>query len=142
MRKGTTIVRVCALAALLAGIAWGGAAAAAEDDERAAIARTIDTYIEGGRKGRGEIMKAAFIEGANIYSAAGGGPIQLLFDLVDSKPPANEIPYTIALVSVGGNIAMARVEIPDWAGAHYTDMFTLLKTADGWRIVSKVSHRH
>lgn len=140
MRSGTAIGRFCVLAALLAGVAWGAAAAETGDD--AAIAEVIDTYIDGGRKGSGDVMRKAFHEGATIHTATAGGPIQLLFDLVDGKPPANDIPYTIALVSVAENIAMARVEIPDWAGAHYTDMFTLVKTGEGWKIVSKVSYRH
>lgn len=115
---------------------------AGEDGERAAIAATVDQYIEGGRKGSGEIMRQAFHQGANIYSAAGGGPIQLLFDLVDGKPPAGEIAYSVTNVDVAENIATARVEIDNWAGTKYTDMFTLLKTDDGWKIVSKVSYKH
>lgn len=142
MRTGRLLAKAALVAALMIGTAVGGDAAAAEDGERAAIAQTIDTYIEGGRKGSGDIMKGVFHEGANIYSAGGGGPIQLLFDLVDGKPPAGEIPYTIAALEIEENIAMARVEIPDWAGTNYTDMFTLLKTADGWKIVSKVSCKH
>lgn len=39
-----------------------------------------------------------------------------------------------------GNIAMARVEIENWAGKKYTDMFTLLRMEDGWLITCKVSH--
>lgn len=110
--------------------------------EREAVLRTIDLYIEGGRTGSGAVMKRAFHDGANIYSAGGGGPIQLLFDLVDGKPPAKEIPYTVPHLEIADDVAMARVEIDNWAGARYTDMFTLLKTGDGWKIVSKVSHKH
>lgn len=120
----------------------GSGAMAGEDAERAAIAATVDQYIEGGRKGSGEVMRQAFHQGANIYSVAGGGPIQLLFDLVDSKPPAGEIQYSIVAVDVAKNIATARVEIDNWAGTKYTDMFTMLKTEDGWKIVSKVSYKH
>lgn len=127
---------------LVAFLALAPAASAGEDAERIAIAATVDQYIEGGRKGSGEVMRQAFHHGANIYSASGGGPIQLLFDLVDSKPPAGEIPYSVAGVDVAENIATARVEIDNWAGTKYTDMFTLLKTDEGWKIVSKVSYKH
>lgn len=136
------LVLVLSMLFVSAIAAFAGTAAAEDDAERAAIARTVDVYIDGGRRGSGAVMKEAFHEGANIYSAAGGGPIQLLFDLVDSKPPANDIPYTIANLDVAGSIAMARVEIDDWAGTKYTDMFTLLKVGDGWKIVSKVSYKH
>jgi|GEM_PF-306050 len=129
----------------LCGFAVPHHAQAGEDngntDERAAIAAVIDTYIEGGKKGSGEVMKAAFVDGANIYSARFGGPIQALFDLVDGHP-AEGIVYTIANLDIIEDIAMARVEIDNWSGAKYTDMFTLIKTADGWRIASKVSHRY
>lgn len=111
-------------------------------DERATISKTIDIYIDGGRKGSSEVMREAFHDGATIYTATAGGPIQLLYDLVDSKPPANDIPYSIANLDVAGNIAMARVEIDDWAGTRYSDMFTLVKAGDDWKIVSKVSYKH
>lgn len=110
--------------------------------EREAILRTIDAYIDGGRAGSGEVMKQAFHEGATIYTATAGGPIQLLFDLVDGKPAAKDIPYTVANLEVAEDIAMARVEIDNWGGVRYTDMFTLVKTGDGWKIVSKVSHKY
>lgn len=140
-RTWKTVVAFVAALALFGAVP--AVAAAGEDaDEREAIAKTIDVYIDGGRKGRGEVMKSVFHDGANIYSTAGGGPIQLLFDLVDSKPPAGEIAYTIANVDIAGTIAMARVEIPDWGGTKYTDMFTMLKTDNGWKIVSKVSYKH
>ena len=140
MRNSMLAVLLIVLGCAPAGVM--AAETAGDADERAAIADVIDIYIDGGRKGSGEIMKQAFHEGANIYSAGGGGPIQRLFDLVDSKPPANEIPYTVANLDIAGDIAMARVEIDDWAGTVYTDMFTLLKTDQGWKIVSKVSYKH
>lgn len=114
----------------------------AGEDEREAIAAVIDIYIDGGRKGSGKVMKAAFVDGANIYSARMGGPIQLLYDLVDKHPAANTIPYTISKLDIADDIAMARVEIDNWGGAKYTDMFTLIKTDKGWKIASKVSHTH
>lgn len=121
-----------------------GAANAAEADvpAREAITRTIDQYIDGGRKGSSEVMRRAFHDGATIYTAKGGGPIQLLYDLVDKKDAAKEIPYRIATLEIAENIAMARVEIDNWAGAKYTDMFTLVKDGEQWKIVSKVSYTH
>ena len=112
-----------------------------------AIIQTMDKYIEGGRQGSGKVMSEAFHAGANIYAFSHGevvgGPIQLLYDLVDSKAPAGTIEYSIASIELETDIAMVRLEIPDWNGAHYTDMFTLLKTESGeWKIISKVSHIH
>lgn len=112
-----------------------------------AITEIIDIYIEGGRQGQSEIMKQAFHEGANIYANSHGqtvgGPIQLLYDLVDSKEAAGEIPYSISAIEIYQDIAMTKVDIENWAGAKYTDMFTLLKTDQGeWKIISKVSHQN
>lgn len=109
------------------------------------IAQTIDTYIEGGRQGSSRIMQQAFHPGANIYGFVDGqlvgGPIQKLFDLVDSRPPAGEIAYNIAGLEAMQDVAMVRVDIDDWAGAKYCDMFTLVKSDGQWLITSKVSHK-
>jgi len=112
--------------------------------EYEAVARTVENYIEGGRQGSAEIMKKAFHPGANIFGYVdghpAGGPIQLLYDMVEGRA-AGDIPYEITLLDITGNIAMLKLDIPDWGGKHYTDMFTLLKMDDGeWKIVSKVSH--
>ena len=114
--------------------------------EYEAIAKAVDKYIEGGRKGSSEIMKNAFQPGANIFGHQNGepvgGPIQLLYDLVDGKAAAGEIPYTIVDLNVVEKIAMVRVDIDNWAGTRYSDMFTMIKAADEWKIVSKVSHKY
>lgn len=153
-RKGHPMIKkmLCRSCLSIAGIALvlstlltaHGVVVAAEPDagERAAIAKTIDTYIDGGRNGSSEVMRKAFHDGATIYTATAGGPIQLLYDLIDGKPPANDIPYSITNLDMTGTIAMARVEIDDWAGTRYSDMFTLVKVGDDWKIVSKVSYKH
>ena len=112
--------------------------------EYEAVVRTVEYYIEGGRRGSAEIMKNAFHPGANIFGYLdghpAGGPIQLLYDMVEGRA-AGDIPYEITQLDITGNIAMLKLDIPNWAGKHYTDMFTLLKMEDGeWKIVSKVSH--
>lgn len=141
------------LALLLSVVLAGPALAAKKGDphpaglrEQAAIARTVELYIEGGRQGSSKIMRQAFHEGANIYANVNGqvlgGPIQALYDLVDGKPPAGNIDYELASVEYAANIATVRLEIANWAGAHYTDMFTLLKIGEEWKIISKVSYVH
>ena len=112
--------------------------------EYEAVVRAVEYYIEGGRRGSAEIMKNAFHPGANIFGYVdghpAGGPIQLLYDMVEGRA-AGDIPYEIIQLDVTGNIAMLKLDIPNWGGKHYTDMFTLLKMEDGeWKIVSKVSH--
>jgi Putative lumazine-binding len=57
-----------------------------------------------------------------------------------SSIPSDTPPRTssIKLVEVVGVAAIARIDIIDAKGRTSTDLFTLLKTADGWRIINKV----
>jgi hypothetical protein len=45
-------------------------------------------------------------------------------------------------IDVSGNTAVARFEIFRGGKKIFTDAFFLLKFKEGWRIVSKISHRH
>ena len=114
--------------------------------DRDAIASTIQKYIDGGISGRGDDMKPAFHEGANIYGYIGpdlfGGPIQGLYDWNDSNGPAAGLNANIANIDIEGTIATARVELDNWSGHKFTDMFTLLKTDGEWKITAKVFYLH
>jgi hypothetical protein len=120
------------------------AATAASD--RDAIAAAIQKYIDGGISGSGDAMKPAFHEGATIYGYIGpdlfGGPIQGLYDWNDSNGPAADLKADIANIDIEGTIATARVELDNWTGHKFTDMFTLLKTDGEWKIISKVFYLH
>jgi len=115
-------------------------------EDREAITRTIQTYIDGGKSGKSDDMKPAFHEGATIYGYIGpdlfGGPIQALFDWVDANPAATELKSNITTIEIEGTIATARVELDNWTGHKFTDMFTLLKTDGKWEIISKVFYLH
>jgi len=114
--------------------------------EYEAIAQIIDLYIDGGRQGSSEIMKQAFLPQASIFGLIDGqlvgGPVQTLYDEVDSRPPAGAISYKIARLEAMATVAMVRVDINDWAGSKYCDMFTLIKDGDEWKIAGKVSCRY
>ena len=56
--------------------------------------------------------------------------------------PATAMQARIASIEVVGTIASARVEIDDWTGHRFTDMFTLLKVGGQWKIMNKVFHMH
>ena len=115
-------------------------------DERAAVARTIQTYVDGGKSGKSADMKPAFHDGATIYGYVGadlfGGPIQSLFEWVDANGPATELQSRITNIDIESTIATARVELDNWIGHKFTDMFTLLKTEGEWKIISKVFYLH
>ena len=115
-------------------------------NEHEAIAETVRRYVEGGRSGRGDDMRAAFHPDATIFGYIGdelfSGPIQKLFDWNDQNGPASGLQSRLAGVDIEGNIATARLELDDWTGHKFTDMFTLLKTGGEWKIISKVFYLH
>lgn len=119
---------------------------ATSTDDCEAIARTIQTYVDGGKSGKSDVMKPAFHDGATIYGYIGpdlfGGPIQSLFDWNDGNGAATELKSNLANIDIQGTIATARVELDNWSGHKFTDMFTLLKTDGEWKIVSKVFYLH
>ncbi len=111
-----------------------------------AIANTVQHYINGAKSGKGDDMKPAFHEGATIFGYAGAdlfaGPIQNLFDWNDANGPATELKARIAGIDLVDTVATVRLELTNLNGARYTDMFTLLKVDDEWKIMSKVFHLH
>ena len=120
--------------------------AATAVDDRDGIAAAIQHYLDGAVSGSSETMSLAFHEGATIYGYIGpdlfGGPIQGLYDWHDQNGAASELESRIANIDIEGTIATARVELDNWTGHKFTDMFTLLKTDGRWQIINKVFYLH
>ena len=120
--------------------------ATAQVSDRELIEKTIHTYINGGISGKGDDMKPAFHDGATIYGYIGpdlfGGPIQGLYAWNDSNGPAADLTAKISNIDIEGSIATVRLELDNWTGHKFTDMFTLLKTDGEWKIISKVFYLH
>ncbi len=114
--------------------------------EHDAISKTIQHYIDGARSGKGDDMKPAFHKDATIFGYAGAdlfaGPIQLLFDWNDENGPATGLQARIARIDVADTVATVRLELDDWTGSRFTDLFTLLKVDGEWKIMNKVFHHH
>ena len=114
--------------------------------ERDAIAKAVQPYIDGARSGSGDDMKPAFHEDASIFGYAGAdlfaGPIQQLFDWNDENGPATELEARIASIDLIDTVATVRLELNNWSGSRYTDMYTLLKVDGEWKIMNKVFHLH
>ncbi len=119
---------------------------AMEVSEYDAIAKVVQHYIDGAKSGRGDDMKPAFHKDATIFGYAGAdlfaGPIQELFAWNDKNGPASGLQARIASIDVIGTVATVRLELDNWSGARYTDMFTLLKVDGDWKIMNKVFHLH
>ena len=111
-----------------------------------AITATIQRYVDGGKSGRGADMKDAFHPDATIFGYIGpdlfAGPIQKLFDWNDENGPATELQSRIAGIDIEDTIATVRLELDNWSGHRFTDMFTLLKADGEWKIISKVFFLH
>ncbi len=110
------------------------------------IAKVVQHYIDGAKSGRGADMKPAFHKDATIFGYAGtdlfAGPIQQLSDWNDENGPATELQARIASIDLVDTVATVRLELDDWTGSRYTDLFTLLKIDGEWKIMNKIFHLH
>jgi hypothetical protein len=108
-----------------------------------AIEEVIGRYIDGGRAADSSIMKPAFHENAQMSGPAEdgafSGPIQALYDFVDSNGPATDLDMRIVSITVSDERAASVVLQPDpWHGKNFTDHFHLLKIDCTWKIMSKI----
>lgn len=58
------------------------------------------------------------------------------------NPPTVETTHEFAMVNVGGNAAVARVELYKDGKHVFTDFISLYKFEDGWKLVGKIYYRH
>lgn len=114
--------------------------------EYTAISKTVQIYIDGGKSGKGADVKPAFHPDATIFGYAGpdlfAGPIQGLFDWIDQNGPATELQSRISSIDIIETVATVRLELENWNGRRFTDLFTLLKVDGEWKIMNKVFHLH
>ena len=110
------------------------------------IAKAVQHYLDGAMSGRGDDMKPAFHKDATIFGYVGAdllaGPIQQLFDWNDVNGPATGLQARIASIDLIGTVATVRLELDNWTGYRFTDLFTLLKVDGEWKIMNKVFHLH
>ena len=115
-------------------------------DDHDDIAAVVQRYIDGARTGNSDGLKSAFHEGATIFGYVGpdlfAGPIQLFFDWNDENGPAAGLKAQIANIDLADSVATVRLELDDWTGHRFTDLFTLLKQEGSWKITNKVFHLH
>lgn len=110
------------------------------------IADVVQHYIDGAKSGKGDDMKPAFHEDATVFGYVGAdlfaGPIKKLFAWNDDNGAATGLQVRIASIDVVGTVATVRIELDNWTGYRFTDMFTLLKVDGEWKIMNKVFHLH
>ena len=115
------------------------------------IVRTMQMYIDGSKQGKSELMRPAFHQNASFFGYAGGQlavGTQFLFDWIDQNGPAQNIEPRVVSVDILDSIAVVRLEVAGWSGklagsgVRMSDLFTLLNTPDGWKIIQKAFHWH
>ena len=120
--------------------------AATSVSEYNVIVGVVQQYIDGARSGRGDDMKPVFHQNATIFGYVGddllAGPIQQLFAWTDENGPAPGLQARIATIDLTKTVASVRLELDDWTGHRFTDLFTLLKVDGAWKIMNKVFHLH
>ncbi len=114
--------------------------------ENDAITKVVQHYIDGAKSGKGDDMKPAFHEDATIFGYIGtdlfAGPIEKLFAWNDENGPATGLQARIAGIDLIDTVATVRLELENWTGNRFTDLFTLLKVDGEWKIMNKVFHLH
>jgi hypothetical protein len=115
-------------------------------NEYDAITSIVQIYINGAKSGKGEDMKPAFHKDATIFGYVGAdlfaGPINNLFAWNDQNGPATGLQARIASIDLIDTVATVRLELENWTGHRFTDLFTLLKVDGEWKIMNKVFHLH
>ena len=110
------------------------------------IAKAVQHYIDGARSGKGDDMKPAFHADATIFGYFGAeltaGPIQQIFTWTDENAPATGLRAQITSIDLIDTVATVRLELDNWTGSRFTDLFTLLKVDGEWKIMNKVFHLH
>ena len=53
-----------------------------------------------------------------------------------------ELEVQIASIEVAGTVASVRLELNNWTGFRFTDLFTALKIVGEWKFMNKVFHVH
>ena len=115
------------------------------------IVNTMQMYIDGSKQGKSGLMRPAFHPEASFFGYAGEQlaiGTQFLFDWIDKNGPAPEIEPRMVSVDILESIAVVRLEVAGWSGnvagsgVCMSDLFTLLKTPSGWKIIQKAFHWH
>ena len=108
------------------------------------IKRIIERYFDGTHYSDGEAMAEAFSEGSQIIGKTMRAERDDWIEDIKKRtsPASQDAPYDyrIEAIDVTGGIAQARMFVPI-NGMEFTDVATLLKLDDGWRIVAKAFFR-
>jgi hypothetical protein len=114
-------------------------------DDKAAIEKTVWTYLDGLYEGDTEKLASAFHPVAHLYSESDGRvadlPREKWLDMVRNRPSSKSQGHArhdriVSIDQSGPATAFAKVEcaLPP---RFFVDYLTLIKTGAGWQVVAK-----
>lgn len=111
-----------------------------------AILAVIDTYIEGLRTGRVDLLKKCFhkdaiMYGYSIQNTITEGSVQHLYDLIEKHGALAKVTSKNRVMHQTANTASVLAELETTApNENSTDYLSLMKINGEWKIISKVYH--
>ncbi len=142
MKRVSLLVAVTALL-LLPNAAHAQQSESAKDEE--AIRQVVQYYLDGITNGDIGSMKKAFHPKAKYFVIRYGGLEEIsqervyrnMRDNIRRQSEKDPAPKRVVSVDVTGEAATAKVEM-DYSNGRFTEYLSLVKFADGWKVVSKV----
>ncbi len=112
-----------------------------------AVEQVLWDYLDGLYEGDTDRLARIFLPEAHLYAASNGGlsqlPRDVWLDKVRGRKSAKDSGFAstnhIHWIDVAGATATARVTCSHPPNA-FTDTLSLLKLADGWKIIAKTYH--
>src|SRR4051812_40150456 len=109
------------------------------------VVDVVETYVRGVTTADAPTVASAFSDDAHMWGYLGDEyvsvPISGFLEVVATGPdPAKWIEdyhHVIRDVEVAGDVARAVLDETGYAGANFTNYFTLVRASERWRIVSK-----
>lgn len=111
-----------------------------------AILAVIDTYIEGLRTGRTDLLKKCFhkdaiMYGYSIQNEITEGSVQHLYDIIEKHGALVQVTSKNSVLHQTSNTASVLAELKTTApNENSTDYLSLMKINGEWKIISKVYH--
>lgn len=115
-------------------------------DDTKAILAVIDTYIEGLRQGRVDLLKKSFHKDAIMHGYSRDnkiteGSVQHLYDIIEKAGALSNVTAKNKVLNQTSNTAFVLAELKSTApNENSTDYLSLMKIDGQWKIISKVYH--
>ena len=114
--------------------------------DKKAILDVIDTYVEGLRLGRVDLLKKSFYKDAIMYGFSAEneiteGSVQHLYDLIEKNGALSKVTSVNSILHQTANTASVLAELKNTSPNHNSiDYLSLMKINGEWKIISKVYH--